>query len=120
MLSDNSVVTFRINVIKKVDHPFLKFHKETSLDPLLASINFFFIINSPSCCYNLGVIKTLSLSQWYAWNKETCTVLFHSIVSSFCLIYCDLKFGLFKWSKCKMMTMAGSNNRYLEILFTCK
>ena len=34
-------------------------------------------------------------------------VLFSSLVSNFCLIYCDLKFNLYKWSKCKVMAMAG-------------
>ena len=137
---------------KIVDHLFLKFRKETSLDLLLASINFFFIINSTSCCYSLGLIKTLSLSQWHAWSKETgyffyllsdyyfaylyflkiCSEFnilflcysfsffgsFASLTSSnFCLIYCDLKFSLYKWSKCKMMAMAGLKQSLFRNIF---
>ena len=137
---------------KKVDHLFFKFRKETSLNLLLASINFFFIINSTSCCYSLGLIKTLSLSQWHAWNKETgyffiCWVIiilliyislkfaqnstyFFSVIlspflcsfasltsSNFCLIYCDLKFSLYKWNKYKMMAMAGLKQSLFRNIF---
>ena len=35
-------------------------------------------------------------------------VLFHSLVSDFCLIYCDLKFSLYKWGENKMMPNGGT------------
>ena len=44
-------------------------------------------------------------------------VLFHSLVSNFSLIYCDLKFSLYKSSKCKIMTMAGLKQSLCSTIF---
>ena len=35
-------------------------------------------------------------------------VLFLLLVSDFCLVYCDLKFSLYKWNEYKMMPNGGA------------
>ena len=71
LLWDNWVVTFLQNKldVKKVDHSFLKFRKDTSLDLLLANINSFFIINPPSCCYNfvLSTLRHVVISLFFSF-----------------------------------------------------
>ena len=103
LLWDNWVVTFLQDKldVEKVDHPFVKFRKDTSLELLLASVNFFFIINSP--LRRLVISFFCYFFSFFLFFQFCFTHQFPNL----CLIYCDLKFSIYKWSKCKMMKMAG-------------
>ena len=71
MLSDKWVVKCLHDEldIKKQITLFLNFLERPDLTCCQQVLTFF--RNQPWFCYNLGLIKTLVLSQWCTWNKET-------------------------------------------------